>query len=144
MKINTKIRYGLRTLIELGLHDNETGVFQKEIARNQHLSEKYLDPIISALKISDLIVNIGGKKSGYILNKKTSEITVYDVYKTFEPCLSIVYCLTRPAICGNEEKCVAKDYWASLNEVIINHMKSTTLDTLIEQRKRLDTTKPEA
>jgi len=114
----------------------ETGVFQKDIAKNQHISEKYLDPIISALKVSGLIKNIGGKKSGYTLNKPPSEISVYDVYKTFEPCLSVVYCLTRPANCGYEEKCVVKDYWMDLNDVIITHLKSTTLDTLIEQGKK--------
>jgi hypothetical protein len=65
IKINTKIRYGLRTIIELGLHDNQTGLFQKDIAMNQQLSEKYLDPIIAALKTSGLITNLGGKKRLY-------------------------------------------------------------------------------
>ena len=35
MKINTKVRYGLRTLIELALHDSEGGMLQREIAINQ-------------------------------------------------------------------------------------------------------------
>ena len=131
MKINTKIRYGLRTLIELGINDTKIGIFQKDIAKNQQLSEKYLDSIISALKVSGLIINAGGKKSGYILNKPASEITIYDVYKTFEQCPSITYCIHRPSICNMEKKCSSKEYWSNLNDVIINHLKSTTLDTLI-------------
>ncbi|NTW32793.1 MAG: Rrf2 family transcriptional regulator [Bacteroidetes bacterium] len=139
MKINTKIRYGLRTLIELGIHDNKTGIFQKDIAKNQQISEKYLDPIISSLKISGLIINAGGKKSGYILNKLPSEITMYDVYKTFEPCLSIIFCICKPSICDRSEKCSAIEYWAELNDVIINHLKSKSLASLIERHKELNT-----
>ena len=54
MKVNTKIRYGLRAMLEFGLNEdkrNFTGLYQKDIAENQNLSEKYLDPIIGALKI---------------------------------------------------------------------------------------------
>jgi len=80
MKINTKIRYGLRTMIEIALNENQSGVLQKDIAKNQQLSEKYLDQIIASLKVSGLIVNAGGKKSGYILNKPLSEIKIYDIY----------------------------------------------------------------
>jgi len=142
MKINSKIRYGLRTLIELALHNDNTGVLQKDIAKNQQLSEKYLDPIISALKVSGLIINVGGKKSGYILNKLPSEITVYDIYKTFESCPSITYCLSRPDICEREKKCSAKEYWMDLNEVIINHLKTTTLESLTERHKELNPLQP--
>ena len=138
MKINTKIRYGLRALIELGLHDNTKGVFQKDIAKNQQLSEKYLDPIISALKISGLIENTRGKKSGYILKKDPSEISIFDVYKTFEPCPSIVYCICRPSICDRAKKCSAIEYWTGLNDVIINHLKNTTLANLIDRHKELN------
>ena len=137
MKINTKVRYGLRTLVELGVHDNKTGVFQKDIAKNQQISEKYLDPIISALKVSGLIINIGGKKSGYILNKLPSEITIFDVYTSFEPTPAIINCLARPSSCVREKICSVRDYWTELNDVIIRHLKDTTLDTIIEREKEL-------
>jgi len=138
MKINSKVKYGLRTLIELGMHDNNSGVFQKDIAKNQQISQKYLDPIIAALKISGLIVNIGGKKSGYILKKPPSEITIFDVYTTFEPTPAIINCLACPSVCNRENICSVKDYWSELNDVIIRYLKDTTLDTIIEREKELN------
>ena len=42
MKINTKIRYGLRTMIEIANAQDDNGVLQKDIAKNQNISLKYL------------------------------------------------------------------------------------------------------
>jgi len=137
MRINTKVRYGLRTLIELGLHENEAGMFQKDIAKNQQLSEKYLDPIIASLKTTGLVTNVGGKKSGYILGKPTSEIAIYDIYRTFEPELSIIHCTNKPVTCFISRICVANEYWMGLNEVMTDYLKKTTLEDLIKQHKKI-------
>ena len=137
MKINTKVRYGLRTLIELALHDSEGGMLQREIAINQKLSDKYLDSIISSLKASGLIINVGGKKSGYLLNRPPSEITIYDVYRTFEPELSIIHCVNKPVTCFVSRICVANDYWQDLNKMITKHLKKTTLEMIIKKHNKI-------
>jgi Rrf2 family protein len=137
MKINTKIRYGLRTMLELGLPDNKAGLFQKDIAKNQQLSEKYLDPIIAALKISGLITNVSGKKSGYVLNRPASEITVYDIYRAFEPELAIVHCVNKPVTCFVSRICVANEYWAGLNETITKYLKNSTLEDIVKRHLKI-------
>ena len=137
MKINTKIRYGLRTMIEIALNENQSGVLQKDIAKNQQLSEKYLDQIIASLKVSGLIVNAGGKKSGYILNKPLSEIKIYDIYRSFEPELSIIHCVNRPVTCFVSRICVANEYWMGLNNMITNYLESTTLEDIIKKHKKI-------
>jgi len=136
MKVNTKIRYGLRAMLELGLNENKkdfTGLYQKEIAEHQNLSEKYLDPIIGSLKASGLIMNAGGKKSGYILARPKQEITIYDIYRAFEPELSIIHCMNKPVTCFISRICVANEYWMDLNDVITKHMKSVTLDKIVKK-----------
>ena len=147
MKVNTKIRYGLRAMLEFGLNENKKDfkpLYQKEIAENQNLSEKYLDPIISSLKISGLIINAGGKKSGYILAKPKNKITIYDIYRAFEPELSIIHCVNKPVTCFISRICIANEYWMDLNEVITKHMKSVTLDEMIKKhinvKKRIEST----
>lgn len=140
MKVNTKIRYGLRVLIELGLHNENTGLFQKDIAKNQQLSEKYLDPIIASLKISGLITNVSGKKSGYILNKPPSEITLYDVYRAFEPELSIIHCVNKPVTCFVSRICVANECWMGLNDTITKYLKGTTLNDIVKKHLKLKKT----
>jgi Rrf2 family transcriptional regulator, iron-sulfur cluster assembly transcription factor len=138
MKINTKIRYGVRTMIEIASHDQNEGVLQKEIALNQQLPEKYLDSIISSLKASNLIINIGGKKSGYILKIPASKITVYDIYNAFEPELAIVHCINTVDSCIRTTKCITKEYWTGLNNLIITYLSSTSLEMLVKMNIKLD------
>ena len=90
MKFNTKIRYGLRTMIEIAKADQETGIFQKDISKNQEISYKYLDPIILSLKKAGLIENINGKRSGYRLGRDASEINVLQIHAAFEEEIAVV------------------------------------------------------
>ena len=60
MKIGTRTRYGLRTMLEIALSESTKGVFQKEIAANQSLSNKYLDHSKHSLKTAALICNVKG------------------------------------------------------------------------------------
>jgi len=136
MKFNTKTRYGLRTMLELTLNaERQEGTLQKEIAENQDVSVKYLDHIIADLKAAGLIVNAGGKKSGYKLNKPAEEITIYDVYLSFEGQLTIIDCLQVDGECPRKGTCVLKEYWCDLNQSIRSSMESRNMKELADKHK---------
>lgn len=137
MKVNTKVRYGLRIMIELGLHKGKDGMFQKDIAKNQQLSDKYLDPLVACLKASGLIVNVKGKKSGYMLNKPMNEITIYDIYRSFEPELSIIHCTNKPVTCFISRICVANEFWQGMNDTMTKYMIKTTLQDVIKKHIKI-------
>ena len=67
MKLNTKVRYGLRAILEIAAETEP--MLQKNISDAQHIPLKYLDTIITGLRAKGLIRNFKGKKSGYILTK---------------------------------------------------------------------------
>lgn len=136
MKLNTKVRYGLRAMIEIAKHREDEGVLQKDIAVNQEISLKYLDYIVSSLKVSGLIVGFKGKGSGYVLTRKASEITVYDVYRSFEPELAIVDCSCETFSCKKTNECPTRDYWFQLNKNIKNEMMQATLAEIVVSNKQ--------
>jgi Rrf2 family protein len=136
LKFNTRIRYGLRAILEIALEESDNGVFQKDISERQDISVKYLDSIITALKTAGLIVNARGKKSGYKLTRKPDKIKILDVYNAFEPGVVVVDCLSNKNICDRASKCGVRDFWGGLNKTIINYMKSYTLEDLIRERRR--------
>ena len=143
MKFSTKIRYGIRTMLEIALHGDKDGILQKEIAKNQGLSFKYLDQIISALKASDLISTVRGKKSGYKLTREPSEITMLDIHNAFEPGLSIVDCLSEHIDCPSEKNCASRNLWKGLNSHIENYLAQTTLEDLKKDQLHLDSREQE-
>ena len=123
-------------MLELTLNaERDEGTLQKEIAENQDVSVKYLDHIIADLKAAGLIVNVGGKKSGYRLNKPAEEITIYDIYVAFEDELTIIDCLHVNGECSRKGTCVLKEYWCDLNQSIRSNMKSKNLKELAEKHK---------
>lgn len=120
-------------MLEIALQ-TEQGIFQKEISEKQKISFKYLDQIIASLKAAKLITNVKGKKSGYILTRKAEEITLYDIYRAFEPDMSIVDCLSESIHCPDENFCAPRDFWLGLNTQIIEYLMRYTLKDLVERQ----------
>ena len=138
MKFNTKTRYGLRAMIDIAMHGEDKGVFQREISERQEISFKYLDQIIASLKASGLIVNSEGRNSGYVLSKDSGEVNVYDVFKSFEHELMIIDCLKGEGSCPRDSKCATREFWGGLNELIIDYLESTSLKDLALKQEAID------
>jgi len=107
------------------------GVLQKEIAEIQLISIKYLDQIISALKAAELIVNVKGKKSGYILTKDPSEIKMLDIYSAFEGGIYVIDCLNNAVQCEFQDKCKSLVFWEGLNNLVQNYFTTVTLQDVL-------------
>jgi len=137
MQFNTKIRYGVRTMIQITL-DSETGIYQKDIAEKQELPIKYLDHIIAALKAEKLIRKSSGKKSGYVLARPAKNISVYDVYLAFEPELAIAPCHEADDPCERVNLCATALFWGGLNDTIKDYLKNTSLHELALSQKEIE------
>lgn len=124
-------------MIEIARHNSENGILQKDIAVNQEISNKYLDHIIHALKVSKLIFK-NGKRGGYVLSRKPEQITIYDINNAFEPGICVIECLNTNVHCAREDGCAARDFWNNLNNLIIDYFKGVTLKDLVENRIAID------
>lgn len=131
MKLNTKVRYGLRAIIDIAENQHEGGVLQKDINERQGIPLKYLDTIITGLRNHGLIINVRGKRSGYKLAKPASEISVYEVYRAFEPELSLVNCLYESVECNHDGGCPSRDYWFELNKNLKSQMQKSSLEQIM-------------
>jgi Rrf2 family protein len=126
-------------MLEIAKSEDQEGVFQKDIARVQEISYKYLDHIISALKTAGLITNVKGKKSGYKLTREPSSISIYDIHNAFEPGICIVECISDAVNCESEDTCATKKLWSGLNSQIIEYLKNYTLEDLLIEQNNIDT-----
>lgn len=138
MKFSTKTRYGVRAMLEIAKCDSENGIYQKDIAKNQNLSYKYLDHIINSLKVAGLVTKAAGRKSGYVLTRDPSEISINDIHNAFEPGICVVDCLSHNYNCKKEQQCASRGFWGQLNNQIIDYLKSTSLQDLMEKQVKLD------
>lgn len=116
------------------MYTDKEGIFQKDIAINQKLSNRYLDQIISRLKTAGLIKKYHGRRSGYILTRPPEKISVLDILKAFMHDIEIVDCIEQEYICEKTETCVAGKFWGELNEIIKEYLQSHTLKELSDKQ----------
>ncbi|MCM8759046.1 MAG: Rrf2 family transcriptional regulator [Candidatus Omnitrophica bacterium] len=134
MLLTTRVRYGVRALIEMGIADGP--VLLKQISEKQNLSLKYLDHIFTGLKAKGIIRKIKAKKGGYLLSKNPKDITLYDIIDAlggFEK----IECLLDSSLCPRVDGCGARIIWKRLNDKIIYVLKSITLEDFIKEQKKL-------
>ena len=137
MKFSTKTRYGIRAVLEIAMNGDVDVIYQKEIAKNQNISYKYLDQIINALKVAGLVTKAAGRKSGYVLTRDPADISVYDIHTAFEPGICVVDCMEEGFLCDREKTCSLRDFWKTLNNQVTGYFKSTTIKQLMEQQTNL-------
>lgn len=139
MKVTAKFHYALIIMIELALYQGENGIKQKDLSDKLRISLKFLDPIISALKTSGLIYRMPGYKvGGYKLARNPGEITVYQVYCSFEPELTIHHCLIDGMECTRSTFCGSHYFMDKMNREMETSMLSSTINDLAELQRQRD------
>ncbi|RDW21697.1 cysteine metabolism transcriptional regulator CymR [Oceanobacillus chungangensis] len=123
MKISTKGRYGLTIMIELAKNHGGGPMSLKAIAKENDLSEHYLEQLASPLRNAGLIKSIRGAYGGYVLAKEGKEITAGDIIRVLEGPITIVEGI-------EEEKPAQQALWMKIRDAIKNVLDNTTLETL--------------
>ncbi|MGD9782418.1 MAG: Rrf2 family transcriptional regulator [Kiritimatiellia bacterium] len=133
MKISTKGRYGLRTLMDIAIHQAQGPVNLNDIAERQGISAKYLWQIVSLLKTAGLVRGMRGPKGGYILLRDPASITLLDVIQILEGPVSLVECVDDPQYCTRTEKCVAHSVWEEVSHAVRDGLRKITLAEILRR-----------
>jgi len=140
MKISTKGRYGLRSMVDLAIHSKNEHIPLSTIAERQGVSENYLEQVFSILRKAGLVSSIKGSSGGYTLADSPSNITVGKVLRALEGEIAIVDESTsgEENNVGSVEYCIRKNVWEKVNESINNVIDSITLEDLANEYRRLN------
>ena len=133
MRISTKGRYGLRTLMDIARHQSGGTVTLNDIAKRQGISVKYLWQVITPLKTANVLRVTRGAKGGFALARAPEDITLYEIVATLEGELSLVDCLGKGATCGMIETCVARTVWQDVNQAVEAALKGITLADILKR-----------
>ena len=133
MKISTKGRYGLRTLMDIAVHQAKGPVNLNDIAERQGISAKYLWQIVNLLKTAGFVRGTRGPKGGYVLLRDPSEITLLDVIQILEGPVSLVECVDSPDFCARTENCVAHAVWSEVSQSIRDSLRNITLAEILRR-----------
>lgn len=133
MKISTKGRYGLRTLMDIAIHQAQGPVNLNDIAERQGISAKYLWQIVNLLKTAGFVRGTRGPKGGYVLIRDPAQITLLDVIQILEGPVSLVECVDDPQYCDRVDKCVAHSVWEEVSHAVRDGLKKITLAEILRR-----------
>ena len=131
MKISTKGRYALRTMIDLAMNDTGENISIKAIAARQGISTKYLEQIISTLNKAGYVKSERGANGGYRLTKKPEEYTVGMILSLTEGSLAITTCTQdEQNLCERYGCCTTVKVWEKINKAISDVVDNITIADL--------------
>lgn len=136
MRLSTRTRYGSRAMAEIAAVYPDATVSVKEMAQNQHLSPKYLEHIMRALKAAGLIKPVRGMRGGYALTRSPASIKLSEIFCVLEGSPAPVFCVDHPKSCPIRKGCPTRQTWIELKNAITEVLEGTTLEDLAKRMKR--------
>ncbi|MBR5269115.1 MAG: Rrf2 family transcriptional regulator [Anaerotignum sp.] len=132
MKISTRGRYGIRLMLALALNYEKGTIPLKAIAKDQGISEKYLEQIINPLTKAGLVKSFRGAQGDYTLTNSPDQTTVGEVLRVLEGSLSPVDCVDHPN-CENYDRCVSLSIWKKMKEALDEVVDNITLADMAKE-----------
>lgn len=139
MRLTTKGRYGVRAVVNLASHDQSKPVSISQISREEELSPEFLEQIFFKLKKAGVIRSIRGPKGGFVLNRKSSEITVKTILDAVGESIYPTPCTDSEAEnCNREADCAVAPVWHGFHELMESHLANISLQDIIEGSRNAD------
>jgi len=132
MRLSTKSRYAVTSMLDLAIHSQLDPMTLADIAQAQGISLSYLEQLFAKLRKRHLVEGVRGPGSGYRLAKPPSEISVAEIITAVdEPEFGYV-----PSSKGrNTQANLIRELWNDLSERVYDFLDGITLAEFIEQPK---------
>ena len=132
MKINTRVRYGLRAILQIADNYGGDPVPVSAIIQTQEISGKYLEQVIGSLRRAQLVESRKGVRGGYTLSRPPEEVTLWDIIAALDSHTSLVDCVIEPEVCDRSEECLTRSIWTLLSRRMEEFWTSFTVADLIK------------
>ncbi len=155
MRLNTKIRYGVRAVFDIAYYAEGKCAQIKDISKRQKIPPRYLEQIFQKLKRAQIVRSRRGRSGGYFLVREPEKITIGDIIRATEGPIRLVFCngfrkTPRFSIRPNcnlksncADKCITTPIWKELEDRISEFFDSISIKDLCQKGKKagLESTK---
>jgi len=124
LRFTKRADYGLMAIHYIAVNDGLGAVSAKRVAEEFAIPPELLAKILQRLAKRRLIVSQNGPKGGYVLARRSNQISVGQVVRALEGPINIVSCIEHSG-CPQEERCTLRRPVQKLQAAI-----SQMLDTM--------------
>jgi Rrf2 family protein len=136
-RISRRLDYGLQLMIALANDPESKPQSTASLAEKLQIPLPFLHQIGHMLMQAGLIKASPGPHGGVRLNKPVESITVLQIVEVLEGPVSLHPCVECNENCERLDACSAQFAWGDLQDVVLRHMSSVTLDSLAQTAQQL-------
>ena len=135
MRLTSKLRYGLRALIDLALHLGGPPVQSHDIAMRQGIPESYLNQLLILLRRGGLVRSVRGPQGGHQLARAAHAITLADIVFALDGPTTAEQTATEMRGSDAATDAVVHETWAQADAAITAALARVTLDAMVRERQ---------
>lgn len=129
MRMTTKSRFAVQSMVDLALRERSGPVALARIAERQGVSLSYLEQLFSRLRRAGLVESTRGPGGGYTLGRRPVDISVADIVAAVEDVID-------PDLAAHPRLQPTAALWAELDEVAMRHLATVPLSELAASQRQ--------
>jgi Rrf2 family iron-sulfur cluster assembly transcriptional regulator len=133
MRLTTRGRYAVTSMLDLALHEGQGPIPLAGISARQDISLSYLEQLFSQLRRGGLVRSVRGPGGGYHLGKAPAQISVAEVIEAVNESTDATRCQGR-GDCQKGATCLTHHLWMNLSDQIHEFLQGISLSDLVERQ----------
>lgn len=129
--------YAIEALAQLNSPGGEP-LLLREVARRAAVPGAYLAKRMPDLVAAGLVTSRRGQRGGLLLGRAPEEITLLQISEALEARRWLDGCLLGLTTCSDERACPVHEFWKPMRQRIETTLRTTTLASVIEHKRRGD------
>lgn len=129
--LTKKGKYGLKAMVHLAEANRDSLISVGEIARAHNIPRKFLDNILTDLRVAGFVNSRKGKGGGFCLAKPAHQISIGNIIRSLDGPLAPLPCASKTGYkaCEDcvEEDCKVRHMMLEVREAIANVLDKRTL-----------------
>jgi Rrf2 family transcriptional regulator, iron-sulfur cluster assembly transcription factor len=137
MRLSTKSRYAVTSLLDMVMHSDQGPVSLADISMRQDISLSYLEQLFAKMRRNNLVVSTRGPGGGYRLSGQPDEVSVSDIIFAVDDKVEVT---NKDALPGanNYEPCLTEQLWEELSTQISNYLTGISLGDMMANQDLIE------
>ena len=134
MRLSTKSRYAVTSLLDMVMHSDQGPVSLADISVRQGISLSYLEQLFAKMRRNKLVVSTRGPGGGYSLGDSPEDVCIADVINAVDEEMSVTNKDVRDGSTGFEP-CLTEQLWEELSEQIQDYLTTISLADMMQNEE---------
>jgi Rrf2 family iron-sulfur cluster assembly transcriptional regulator len=134
MRLSTKSRYAVTSLLDMVMHSDQGPVSLADISVRQGISLSYLEQLFAKMRRNKLVASTRGPGGGYSLENSPEDVSIADVINAVDEVMNVT---NKDVMDGSTdfEPCLTEQLWEELSEQIQNYLTTISLADMMQNEE---------